>query len=212
MSEITDQTLVCRQCGKEFIFTQGERLFYERKGLTLPLRCPQCRVNKNNQTQPLVCSHCHTELEKGEALFCTACLATAELEGELKNRELQNSVEDLKSKIEGLESQREEMVETLAIKDKAVSDLQKKVSNFEFDSRSIRELSSSMALMHKSMQEFDSRMGGLEQAQTMINQRMLQLVQKMHEVYDNISLVDLIKRSFKSYPREDPTERITETR
>ena len=211
MSEFTDQTLVCRQCGKEFVFTQGERLFYERKGLTLPHRCPQCRVAKNSQTQPMVCSHCHTELEKGEALFCTACLATAELEGELKNRELQNAVEELKAKIESLESQREDMVEALSVKDKTVADLQKKVSDFEFDSRSIREISSSMALMHKSMQDFDSRMSGLEQAQTTINQRMLQLVQKMHEVYDNISLVDLIKRSFRSYPREDTTERVTET-
>ncbi len=211
MSEMSDQTLVCRQCGKEFLFTQGERLFYERKGLSLPHRCPQCRVAKNSQPQSLVCSHCHTELEKGEAIFCTACLATAELEGELKNRELQNTVDELKTKIESLETLREEMVASLASKEKSVSDLQKKVSSFEFDSRVIRELSSSMALMNKSFQAFDSRMNGLEQAQTTINQRMLQLVHKMHEFYDGISLMDLIKRSFRSYSREDSSERVIET-
>ena len=212
MTENTDQTLVCRQCGKEFLFTQGERLFYERKGLTPPHRCQQCRTNKNSQAQPLVCSHCQSELEKGEAIFCTACLATTELEGELKNRELQNTVGELTAKIESLETQREEMVESLASKEKAVSDLEKKVSDFDFDSRAIRQLSTSMATLHKSIQDFEVRMSSLEQSQTTINQRMLQLVKKMHEFYEGTSLIDLIKRSFKSYQREETAEQIPETR
>lgn len=212
MTETADQTLVCRQCGKEFLFTQGERLFYERKGLSLPHRCSHCRASKNSQSQPLVCSHCQSELEKGESVFCTACLATAELEGELKNRELQNTVEELKAKIEGLESQREEMVESLAAKEKAVADLERKVGDFDFDSRAIRQLSTSMASLHKTMQDFEARMSGMEQSQTTINQRMLQLVHKMHEFYEGISLTELIKRSFRSYQREDAAEHLPETR
>lgn len=39
-----DKTLVCRDCGKEFLFTEGEQAFYAEKGFTNePTRCPDCR-------------------------------------------------------------------------------------------------------------------------------------------------------------------------
>ena len=31
--EFEDKTLVCQDCGKEFIFTSGEQAFYKEKGL-----------------------------------------------------------------------------------------------------------------------------------------------------------------------------------
>ncbi len=41
---MTDKTLVCRDCGKEFTFTAGEQEFYAEKGFTHdPTRCPECR-------------------------------------------------------------------------------------------------------------------------------------------------------------------------
>ena len=37
-------TLVCRQCGDNFIFTAGEQEYYSEKGLlNEPTRCPRCR-------------------------------------------------------------------------------------------------------------------------------------------------------------------------
>lgn len=42
-----DKTLVCKDCGKEFVFTEGEQAFYEEKGFTNePARCPDCRKAK----------------------------------------------------------------------------------------------------------------------------------------------------------------------
>jgi len=39
-----DKTLVCKDCGKEFIFTVGEQEFYKEKGFDNdPVRCPDCR-------------------------------------------------------------------------------------------------------------------------------------------------------------------------
>ena len=38
---------VCKQCGKEFVLTDGEIEFYKSKGLNLPKRCKDCR-KKNN--------------------------------------------------------------------------------------------------------------------------------------------------------------------
>jgi CxxC-x17-CxxC domain-containing protein len=41
----TDQTLRCRECGREFVFTAGEQEFYLSRGLmNTPSRCPECRA------------------------------------------------------------------------------------------------------------------------------------------------------------------------
>jgi CxxC-x17-CxxC domain-containing protein len=40
-----DQTLRCRDCGVDFIWTEGEQEFYASRGLTnAPSRCPSCRA------------------------------------------------------------------------------------------------------------------------------------------------------------------------
>ena len=44
-----DEKIICKDCGKEFIFTVGEQEFYEEKGFTnKPVRCKECRAAKKN--------------------------------------------------------------------------------------------------------------------------------------------------------------------
>lgn len=39
-----DKTLVCKECGAEFVFTAGEQEFYAEKGFqNEPQRCKACR-------------------------------------------------------------------------------------------------------------------------------------------------------------------------
>ncbi len=39
-----DKKIICKDCGKEFIFTVGEQKFYAEKGFTSdPVRCADCR-------------------------------------------------------------------------------------------------------------------------------------------------------------------------
>ena len=39
-----DKTLVCKDCGADFVFTEGEQQFYAEKGFdNEPQRCPDCR-------------------------------------------------------------------------------------------------------------------------------------------------------------------------
>ena len=41
---MADKNLTCKDCGKEFVFTEGEQAFYAEKGFTNePVRCPECR-------------------------------------------------------------------------------------------------------------------------------------------------------------------------
>jgi len=44
-----DKTLICKDCGAEFIFTASEQDFYNEKGFTNePQRCKPCRDAKKN--------------------------------------------------------------------------------------------------------------------------------------------------------------------
>lgn len=41
-----DKKIICKDCGKEFIFTVGEQKFFESKGFTAPARCKECREKR----------------------------------------------------------------------------------------------------------------------------------------------------------------------
>jgi CxxC-x17-CxxC domain-containing protein len=41
-----DKVLTCRDCGNTFTFTEGEQAFYQQKGFSEPIRCPDCRAAK----------------------------------------------------------------------------------------------------------------------------------------------------------------------
>ncbi len=60
-----DKTLVCKECGQEFVFTAREQEFYAEKGFeNVPQRCKNCRdarkANRNGERQMFdaVCSNC----------------------------------------------------------------------------------------------------------------------------------------------------------
>ena len=45
-----DKTLKCKDCGADFVFTEGEQAFYKEKGFeNEPQRCPDCRKAKKQQ-------------------------------------------------------------------------------------------------------------------------------------------------------------------
>ena len=47
---MADKTIVCRDCEKEFLFTEGEQAFYKEKGFENdPVRCPECRKARKAQ-------------------------------------------------------------------------------------------------------------------------------------------------------------------
>ncbi|QZY55985.1 zinc-ribbon domain-containing protein [Crassaminicella profunda] len=49
---MADKTLVCQDCGKEFVFTEGEQEFFKEKGFeSEPKRCVECRRVRRQQRQ-----------------------------------------------------------------------------------------------------------------------------------------------------------------
>ena len=60
-----DKTLVCKDCGAEFIFSAGEQEFYAEKGLeNEPLRCKECSIARKKSIRQskemfeIVCAQC----------------------------------------------------------------------------------------------------------------------------------------------------------
>ncbi len=60
-----DRTLVCKECGAEFVFSASEQEFYAEKGFQNdPARCPECRAarkrqrNGNREMFDVVCASC----------------------------------------------------------------------------------------------------------------------------------------------------------
>ena len=66
-----DKTLICKDCGSEFVFTAGEQEFYAEKGFqNEPARCKDCRdsrkansrrtngSNGKRQMYDAVCAEC----------------------------------------------------------------------------------------------------------------------------------------------------------
>jgi len=87
-----DKTLVCRDCGAEFIFTAGEQEFFQQKGfLHPPSRCPECRGKRRSpesraptgdrQMFPVICSECGRETtvpfepRTDKPVYCQDCFA-----------------------------------------------------------------------------------------------------------------------------------------
>lgn len=49
---MADKTIRCRDCGVDFIFTEGEQAFYAEKGFeNEPQRCAECRAIKKRERQ-----------------------------------------------------------------------------------------------------------------------------------------------------------------
>ena len=46
-----DQTIACKDCRADFVFTAGEAAFYQEKGFQTPRRCKDCRAKKKAADQ-----------------------------------------------------------------------------------------------------------------------------------------------------------------
>ena len=60
-----DKTLICKDCGNEFIFSAGEQEFYAEKGfVNEPQRCKECRFARKaaakapREMHDAICASC----------------------------------------------------------------------------------------------------------------------------------------------------------
>ena len=93
-----DKTLVCKDCGQEFVFTAGEQQFYAEKGFeNEPTRCKACRIprkkarqqNGENQQREMfetTCAKCGAPTrvpfipKNDRPIYCSECYAAIKAE------------------------------------------------------------------------------------------------------------------------------------
>lgn len=81
-----DQTLKCKDCGNDFVWTASEQEFYAQKGFqNAPQRCPACRsarkqqLRDDRQMHTAVCASCGQECQvpfapRGDKpVYCNTC-------------------------------------------------------------------------------------------------------------------------------------------
>ena len=197
-----DITLTCRQCNKEFILTKAEQEFYEMKGFSLPSRCKECRTTRQSQPHHRVCSQCGTEIVKEATIYCDACLENAQLGGEQKARQFKMAVSAAKTKLEASESQKAEFAELLRQKEQLVTELELKVNSLIEDLDKTQQFYAASGWLQPVISEMGKRLEDLELAQREINQKMLQTIRVMQERYEDIGLLEIIKRNLRQSLRE----------
>ena len=83
-----DKTLVCKECGKEFVFTAGEQEFYAERGFqNEPQRCKECRdatrtplvVPESTSPQPALPAAAKLVFRLSRSLTDPSIVATASL-------------------------------------------------------------------------------------------------------------------------------------
>jgi CxxC-x17-CxxC domain-containing protein len=90
ISMFEDKTLVCKECGGEFVFTVGEQEFYAEKGFqNEPARCKPCRdarkangrrgVGGRREMHDAVCAECGAPTQvpfipkNDRPIYCSEC-------------------------------------------------------------------------------------------------------------------------------------------
>lgn len=48
-SSMGDKKILCKDCNKDFVFTEGEQQFFEEKGYSEPIRCKDCRSKRKGE-------------------------------------------------------------------------------------------------------------------------------------------------------------------
>jgi len=96
---LSDKTLVCADCGGEFIFTAGEQEFFASRGfVNEPKRCQPCRSSRRNQERggwgdgpkemhPITCAQCGSDAmvpfrPRGDRpVYCSDCFSQSRNSG-----------------------------------------------------------------------------------------------------------------------------------
>jgi hypothetical protein len=198
-----DVKLTCRQCHKEFILTKAEQEFYELKGFSMPSRCKECRTSRQVKAQPLVCSQCGTGLVQGASVYCTNCLQTAHFELEKENKQVKMAVSAARSKLEASESRKAEMTELLRQREQELAELEEKVAGLTEDLDKAQQFYAASGWLQPVLNNIETRLGELERAQGDITRKVLQTIRVMQERYENMGLMDVVKRNLRQGVKEE---------
>lgn len=76
-----DKIIICKECGKEFVFCAGEQEFFASKGFReAPKRCKECgKARRKPKIHEIICSKCGAKAfvpflpKEGKPVYCDIC-------------------------------------------------------------------------------------------------------------------------------------------
>ncbi|MBX3283674.1 MAG: zinc-ribbon domain containing protein [Acidobacteria bacterium] len=73
-TELPDKSILCIDCNQEFVWTTGERTFFQQKGLTNPpKRCKPCKKAKNDRVEAALSAANGQRQKVTVSVECAAC-------------------------------------------------------------------------------------------------------------------------------------------
>ena len=82
--EFQNKQLICKECGRDFLFSIKEQEFFKHKGFQHePARCPDCRQKRKQKIQEemteITCASCGKktkaliDINKDQPVYCREC-------------------------------------------------------------------------------------------------------------------------------------------
>lgn len=131
---------------------------------------------------------------------------------EARKEKIAESLSELQAKLQDSESQKVEMEKSLSHKEQLLTELEnslsqkeqlvveleKQIGSISQELEKVNQFHTDLQYIHPAMDEIKKRLESLEYGQEKINHRMLQVVERMHELYNNPSMFETIKRALRS--------------
>ena len=217
--------LTCRECGRQFLFTEGEQEFYDQRGLTPPARCKECRAKKEKPPYNSTCSECGTRLEKVASIYCESCASGAQpthltcsqcgieseqvasvycescvrnlqLDSERKLKKIQRVASTTQARLQTVESRNEDLQKSLYEMKQYVAELELRVKNLNQDLEKANQFYVASGWLQPTLDKLIERLKALEVTQREGNQKVSVAIQQIRKRCENISLWEVIRHSF----------------
>ena len=197
MIEYSDLTIKCKQCGKDFTFSEDEQTFYKTRGFSTPQRCKSCR-SKQRQS-PAACAECGNSFVEGAPVYCAACLINSKLA-----REPEPTIENQKLLDEGLkraalaETAEREAIELLHQKAQEVSELKVRLELANSELEKAVQQRASLEKLTIGLEHLQDKMNVMESSQ----KNMLELLHELSkntEVASKNGLLETLKGFFRAH-------------
>jgi len=218
--------LTCRDCGRQFLFTEGEQEFYERMGFNHPTRCRDCRATKEKQNGHLNCAECGVKLQNGASVYCEQCLRSLQLahfscsqcgetqeagipvycatcfkkiqlDTERQMEKYKRAASAAESKLQATESSNEEMQTALYEAKQRIAELELKAENLNQDLEKAYHFQVASGWLKPALNDIAERLEALEQTERENSTRLANAIHRVHTACRNTSLWQMVKRSLK---------------
>jgi len=200
-----------------------------------PLICSQCKAELDRDasiycTACLAAAHLESELEikQSQKLADGAQTMLQKIKTEKVNlaevlRQKERVIEQFKEDIDSLsqnlmkadevqsklrhsESEKANLAKALSQKEQTIVELESRARSLGQDLEEVRQFHADLQWIHPALDGIQKRLEALEHGQNKINHRMLQVVERMHELYENSGILGIIKRVFRRYPTQAATQ------